>query len=97
MGRSHECDYPPEVVSLPVCTSSKLTLDGTSYDIEQRVKAILQEGLSIYRVDAAQLDALRPDVIITQEQSSARYARPTWKTWRAPSARWSPRDPASFR
>ena len=68
MGRSHECDYPPEVVSLPVCTSSKLTLDGTSYDIEQRVKAILQEGLSIYRVDAAQLDALRPDVIITQEQ-----------------------------
>jgi iron complex transport system substrate-binding protein len=68
VGRSHECDYPPEVASLPACTSSKLTLDGTSYDIEQRVKAILQEGLSIYRVDAAQLDALRPDVIITQEQ-----------------------------
>ena len=68
VGRSHECDQPPEVESLPACTSSKLTLDGTSYDIEQRVKAILQEGLSIYRVDAAQLDALRPDVIITQEQ-----------------------------
>lgn len=68
VGRSHECDHPPEVESLPACTSSKLTLDGTSYDIEQRVKAILQEGLSIYRVDAAQLDALRPDVIITQEQ-----------------------------
>jgi iron complex transport system substrate-binding protein len=68
VGHSHECDFPPEAASLPACTSSKFTLDGTSYDIEQRVKAILQEGLSIYRVDAAQLDALRPDVIITQEQ-----------------------------
>ena len=68
VGRSHECDYPPEVAALPACTSSKLSLDGTSYDIEQRVKAILQEGLSIYRVDAVQLEALSPDVIITQEQ-----------------------------
>ena len=30
-------------------------LDGSSYDIDQRVKAILQEGLSVYRVDAEQV------------------------------------------
>jgi hypothetical protein len=35
---------------------------GTSYDIDVRFKAILQEGLSVYRVDAEKLDALRPDI-----------------------------------
>src|SRR5262249_50436820 len=40
--------------------------DGTSYEIDQRVKAILQEGLSVYRVDGAALRELRPDVIVTQ-------------------------------
>jgi iron complex transport system substrate-binding protein len=42
-------------------------VSGTSYDIDARVKAILQEGLSVYRVDAEKLDALRPDIIVTQD------------------------------
>jgi iron complex transport system substrate-binding protein len=66
VGRSHECDYPVSVTRLPVCTGPKFNPDGTSYAIDQRVKAILQEGLSVYRVDADRLRALRPDVIITQ-------------------------------
>jgi iron complex transport system substrate-binding protein len=40
--------------------------DGTSYEIDQRVKAILQEGLSVYRVDAELLRRLQPDFIVTQ-------------------------------
>lgn len=68
VGRSHECDFPPKVTHLPAVTAPKFQLDGTSYQIDQRVKAILQEGLSVYRVDSAALDALRPDVIITQSQ-----------------------------
>ncbi|MCI0398890.1 MAG: cobalamin-binding protein [Chloroflexi bacterium] len=68
VGRSHECDYPPSVRRLPHCTTPKFDLNGTSYQIDQRVKAILQEALSVYRVDAAVLEALRPDVIITQSQ-----------------------------
>ncbi|RMG89782.1 MAG: cobalamin-binding protein [Chloroflexi bacterium] len=68
VGRSHECDYPPSVQGLPVCTAPKFVLDGTSYEIDQRLKAILQESLSVYRVDAAMLEKLRPDVIITQSQ-----------------------------
>ena len=68
VARSHECDSPQAVRGVPVCTSSKLVLDGTSYQIDARVKAILQEGLSIYRVDADRLRELRPDVIITQDQ-----------------------------
>jgi iron complex transport system substrate-binding protein len=67
VGRSHECDFPPAVRDLPVCTAPKF-VDGTSYQIDQRIKAILQEGLSVYRVDADVLDELAPDVIITQTQ-----------------------------
>jgi len=68
VGRSHECDYPAWVRSLPAVTAPKFPTDGTSYEIDQRVKAIVQEGLAVYRVDAAALEALRPDVIITQSQ-----------------------------
>ncbi|MFQ5744241.1 MAG: cobalamin-binding protein [Acidobacteriota bacterium] len=67
VGRSHECDFPVSVRQLPVCTSPKFA-DGTSYQIDQRIKAILQEGLSVYRVDAEALSRLRPDLIITQTQ-----------------------------
>jgi iron complex transport system substrate-binding protein len=68
VGRSHECDHPAWVRALPAVTSPKFALDGSSYDIDQRIRAILQEGLSVYHVDAAALDALAPDVILTQEQ-----------------------------
>lgn len=68
VGRSHECDYPAEVINLPVCTSPKFNVYGTSYEIDQRVKAVLQEALSVYRVDAEILDSLRPTHIITQSQ-----------------------------
>ena len=67
VGRSHECDFPPDVTRLPSLTKPKFPLSGTSYDIDARVKAILQEGLSVYRVDAEKLEALRPDIVITQD------------------------------
>ena len=68
VGRSHECDFPLSIKSLPVCTEVKFAADGTSYEIDQRVKAILQEGLSVYRVIAEKLDELKPDLILTQTQ-----------------------------
>ena len=68
IGRSHECDFPPEVARLPSLTEPKFLVTGTSYDINARVKAIVQEGLSVYRVDAERLEALRPDIIVTQDQ-----------------------------
>jgi iron complex transport system substrate-binding protein len=67
VGRSHECDFPPDVTRLPALTEPKFLVTGTSYDIDSRVKAILQEGLSVYRVDAETLEALRPDIIVTQD------------------------------
>jgi iron complex transport system substrate-binding protein len=67
VGRSHECDFPPEVARLPSLTEPKFPVSGTSYHIDARVKAILQKGLSVYRVDAEKLQALRADIIVTQD------------------------------
>lgn len=68
VGRSHECDYPAGVERLPICSSPKISVDGTSYEIDERVKAIIAEGLSVYRVDANRLRELQPDLILTQSQ-----------------------------
>jgi len=68
VGRSHECDYPEAVRRLPVCTEPKFNPEGSSYEIDRRVKAILDQALSVYRVHGDVLKELRPDVIITQAQ-----------------------------
>jgi len=67
VGRSHECDYPPSVQQLPACSEPKFNIHGTSLEIDERVKTIVRESLSVYRVDAERLKALKPDVIITQD------------------------------
>ena len=66
VARSHECDFPLSVRCLPVCTAPRFDVHGSSREIDQRVKTLLQEATSIYRVDADMLSALRPDVIVTQ-------------------------------
>jgi len=68
VGRSHECDYPTSVSSLPVCTEPKLRIEAPSREIDRQVKDLLAQALSVYRVDADALKRLRPDVIITQTQ-----------------------------
>lgn len=68
VGRSHECDYPDSIASLPICTGPKFRTDGSSYEIDQKVRALVQEGLSVYRVDADIIEGLAPSHIITQDQ-----------------------------
>jgi iron complex transport system substrate-binding protein len=68
VGRSHECDYPDSVKRLPICTAPKIDVHGASGDIDRQIKAIVQEGLSVYRVDADKLRELKPDFIVTQTQ-----------------------------
>ncbi len=68
VGRSHECDHPASVVSLPALTAPKLDSDTSSRTIDDRVKQLVREGLSVYRVDAERLRELAPDVILTQDQ-----------------------------
>src|SRR2546430_35651 len=78
VGRSHECDYPPEVQSLPVVSRVQINVDTSSAEIDAQVKQLAREktgpadpalkALSIYAIDVQQLEALRPDVIFTQTQ-----------------------------
>lgn len=68
VGRSHECDYPRAIAKLPALTEPKFKVEGTSAEIDQRVKQIVGDALSVYRVDAVRLRELRPDVIVTQSQ-----------------------------
>ena len=68
VGRSHECDFPRSVVRVPALTEPKFNPEGTSAEIDQRVKKIVADALSVYRVDAVRLRKLRPDLIVTQSQ-----------------------------
>lgn len=67
VGRSHECDYPPSIQLLPACSGPKFNIHGTSREIDERVKLIVRESLSVYRVDTEKLKNLKPDIIITQD------------------------------
>jgi iron complex transport system substrate-binding protein len=68
VGRSHECDFPLKVEHLPALTRPKFNPEGTSAEIDRRVKTILSEALAVYRVDADLLRELKPDFIVTQSQ-----------------------------
>ena len=68
VGRSHECDYPPSVRKLPVCTAPTFPVDTSSSEIDRQVRQIVRQKLSVYDVDAELLDALRPTHIVTQTQ-----------------------------
>lgn len=68
VGRSHECDYPAEVLALPVCTEPKFNPEGTSGEIHDRVTNLLQSALSVYRVKTDRLEQLQPTHILTQAQ-----------------------------
>ena len=37
VARSHECDWPPSVKRLPVCTAPRFDVHGSSAEIDQRV------------------------------------------------------------
>jgi iron complex transport system substrate-binding protein len=66
VGRSHECDYPKELNKIIKLTSPKINVDGTSGQIHKQINTILENSLSVYKVDVNELRKLEPDIIITQ-------------------------------
>ncbi|MFL5692258.1 MAG: cobalamin-binding protein [Ktedonobacteraceae bacterium] len=78
VGRSHECDYPNQVLSLPVVSKVQIDTTTSSAQIDAQIKQLAQQAvepadpalkaLSIYAIDIEQLQALQPDVIFTQTQ-----------------------------
>ncbi len=68
VGRSHECDSPESIIDLPVCSSAKFVSGSSSIEIDQQVKDVLSDALSIYTIDKEKVKDLDPAVIITQAQ-----------------------------
>ena len=68
VGRSHECDFPPSVLSLPIVTRPRFDVHGTSQEIDTRVRETLAATGSVYEVLNDLMDPLEPTHILTQTQ-----------------------------
>ncbi|MGH3881309.1 MAG: cobalamin-binding protein [Actinophytocola sp.] len=66
VGRTHECDWPAAVASVPVVTASEVDEKLSSREISAAVGAG-HRGSSLYGLDAALLARLEPDLVLTQD------------------------------
>jgi iron complex transport system substrate-binding protein len=64
---THECDYPESVRGKPVLTRSVLPGTHSSAEVDRHIRELVHQGSSIYALDATLLEALHPDLILTQE------------------------------
>jgi iron complex transport system substrate-binding protein len=68
VGVTHECDWPLDVVGVPVMTRNAIDLDGaSSREIHRRIGAAVHGGSAIYHLDEDALEAANADLILTQE------------------------------
>ena len=65
VGVSHECDYPPEAREKPSVTTTRVSGEGTSAEVNEDVAEAVDGG-GVYDVDTETLEELEPDVVITQ-------------------------------
>ena len=68
VGRSHGCDWPPAALAVPPLTAPKVDPAAPSAVIDEAVRAQLARGGPVYHIFNDELRALRPDVILTQDQ-----------------------------
>ena len=66
VGISHECDFPGWVRQLPRVTATPVDVDSPGRVIDAEVRRLRSSGSPVIAIDAAQLTALAPDLIITQ-------------------------------
>ncbi|WP_420615929.1 cobalamin-binding protein [Candidatus Palauibacter sp.] len=67
VGISHECDHPPHLLDRPRVSRPRFDPDAlSSGEIDAAVRQAMAEHGSVYEVDAAVLEKLQPDIIITQ-------------------------------
>ena len=67
VGISHECDYPPYLEHLPRVTTTPVDPTASSATIDAAVRTLTESGYPVIALQAEQLLALRPDLIITQD------------------------------
>lgn len=67
VGVTHECDYPPGVEKLPKLTETSIDHHKlSSAEIDAAIGQHLTDTGSIYSLDVKLLEALKPDLILTQ-------------------------------
>ncbi len=66
-GVTFECDFPPKAVGKTVIVNTNLAHDLTSAEIDHDVNEYSSHGESLYQVDIQKLEAIKPDLIVTQE------------------------------
>ncbi|MDN5861890.1 MAG: cobalamin-binding protein [Salinisphaera sp.] len=66
VGVTHECDYPPAVRGLPEVTITRVPEDASSAEINRQVNQRRGADKALYSLNHARLEALRPDLIVTQ-------------------------------
>jgi len=67
VGVSHECDFPAQARTRPVVIHSRIPPDAAPAEVDRLVREYVHRGESLYAVDAEVLEALAPDLIITQD------------------------------
>jgi iron complex transport system substrate-binding protein len=67
VGRSHECDFPADVATLPALTRARVDSSLPSGPLDDAVRRLLEEQQPLYALDEAGLSTLAPDVVVTQE------------------------------
>jgi iron complex transport system substrate-binding protein len=63
---THECDYPPQALDLPRVTRDVLGGGLSAAEIDAAVRERTQDGRSIYELDRDLLEAIEPELIVTQ-------------------------------
>jgi iron complex transport system substrate-binding protein len=68
VGVSDDCNWPPEIREKPLVARTRLDAASlTSAEIDRLVSEANATSHSLYAVDAALLDELRPELVITQD------------------------------
>ncbi|HYL27025.1 MAG TPA: cobalamin-binding protein [Candidatus Nitrosotalea sp.] len=67
VGVTHECDFPAAALGLPKLTRASGPELTSCAEIDRHVRTAMHQGSSLYELDAARLDELAPDLIVTQE------------------------------
>lgn len=91
VGRSHACDYPPEIAHLPSMTRPRVDPAKPSRGLHRDVRKLVERALSVFEVDADRLRAAKPDIILTQHQCEA--CAVTEKDLTAALATWTGASP----
>lgn len=66
VGRSHECDNPSWVRSLPQLSEPAFDISISSAEIDREVRRRLRGAEPLYRIDTAAICELKPDLIFAQ-------------------------------